>query len=361
MEGADSSRRERILSLQILRFIAAAGVLLSHAADLTLSPSSAFWSFPWTAGVDVFFVISGVIMTILADGQFGAVGAARRFVTRRIIRIVPIYWLFTALMIATIVLFPANVRNSQADPPSIVTSLLFVPWPRGDGQVVPILAQGWTLNYEAFFYAAFALALLHRRGLPFLIAGFAALALCHPLVPQTAVAPHFWSDPIILEFLAGIGLAKAWLSGFRLRPGVAALLGASAVLLFAATALFGLAELGRPAARGIPAALLVAAFLFADRGATLGRLRRAAVAVGDASYALYLSHTFVINAVLLLIGDSLSGWSVMGLASVAAVVAALFVHYLVERPMLTAFRRRFNALPPLCHTSTARQKNRLIH
>lgn len=335
-----SPPRAKILNLQILRFIAALGVLFSHAADLTLSRDAALWSFPWTAGVDIFFVISGIIMTILTAGRFGARGAARQFLARRIVRIVPIYWLFTALMIATILLLPGQVRNSQADGASIITSVLFVPWPRGDGQIVPILAQGWTLNYEAFFYVAFALALLHRRGLAMLVAGFAVLAMLHAAIPQSIVAVHFWSDPIILEFVAGIGLAKLWLVGVRLRPAMTALLAASALLLFATAGPIGLDAFGRIVATGIPATMLCAAFLFTVEPAVSGPFRRALAAVGDASYALYLSHTFSINAVVLAIGGRVTGWATMAIAITCAIAVSIVTHRLIERPMLRALHRR---------------------
>ena len=83
--------RPRILQLQILRFVAAAGVLLSHAADVSGISEPVFRRFPWTAGVDIFFVISGIIMTILTAGRFGRAGESSHFLIRRIIRIVPIY------------------------------------------------------------------------------------------------------------------------------------------------------------------------------------------------------------------------------------------------------------------------------
>ena len=338
--GELPQRRARILNLQILRFIAALGILISHAADLTLGRTSPIWSFPWTAGVDIFFIISGVIMTILTDGRFGRPGAARQFLTRRIIRIVPIYWLFTALMIATVILLPGQVRNSQADGASIVTSLLFVPWARGDGQIVPILAQGWTLNYEAFFYLAFALALLHRRGLALLAAGFIVLAMLHAAIPQGIVAVHFWSDPIILEFVAGIALAKLWLGGVRLRPATSAMLAAASLLLFATAEPIGLHLFGRMVANGVPAAMLCAAFLFGVEPSAPGPLRRAFAAGGDASYALYLSHTFTINAVVLAIGGRVTGWAMMTTAIALAIVASLVIHRMVERPTLRALHRR---------------------
>ena len=333
-------RRARILNLQILRLIAALGVLISHAADLTLPGESPIWSFPWTAGVDIFFIISGVIMTILTDGRFGRPGAARQFLTRRIIRIVPIYWLFTALMIATVILLPGQVRNSQADGASIVTSLLFVPWARGDGQIVPILAQGWTLYYEAFFYLAFALALLHRRGLALLAAGFAVLAMLHAAIPPSIIALHFWSDPIILEFVAGIALAKLWLGRVRLRPATNATLAAASLLLFATAEPIGLHQYGRIVANGVPAAMLCAAFLFATEPSAPGPLRRAFAAGGDASYALYLSHTFTINAVVLAIGGRVTAWATMTTAIALAIIASLVIHRMIERPMLRALHRR---------------------
>ena len=330
----------KILNVQILRFIAAFAVLASHAADLTLARDSLFWSFPWTAGVDIFFVISGMIMTIVSDGHFGRPGAARHFLLRRIIRIVPIYWLMTALMIATLVFLPSQVRNTSADPASVFTSLLFIPWPRADGQIVPILAQGWTLNYEAFFYLAFAFAMLHRRGLALLVAGFAMLAFCNIAIPEHLVALRFWSDPIILEFVAGIGLAKLWLSGIRLRAAAVAVLAVIALALFAATAPLGLTQYDRFIANGVPAALLCAAVLFAPDRRAPGLIHRALVANGDASYALYLSHTFTINAVILLLSGQVPGWAAMGTAAALSIITALVIHRLIERPMVRALRAR---------------------
>jgi peptidoglycan/LPS O-acetylase OafA/YrhL len=335
-EGEAPTPRAKILNLQILRFVAASGVLLSHAADVTDVRDPWLWDVPWTAGVDIFFVISGFIMTILTANRFGRGGAARHFLVRRIIRIVPIYWLVTALMIATVLLLPGHVRSSQVDPGSVVTSFLFVPWARPDGQVVPILSQGWTLNYEAFFYLAFATALLHRRGLALLVVGFLALAALHAFVPGRLVALAFWTDPIILEFVAGIGLARLWLGGLRLGLAARLALAAAGILLFLGAGSLGL---HRAIIFGIPAALLGAAFMFGEEPEKPGLIRRALVAGGDASYALYLSHTFTINAVVLAFGSR--GWPAMAAAVAAAIVASLLVPRWIERPVLDRLHQRF--------------------
>ena len=341
-EGSQPPRHAKIDNLQILRFLAAAAVLISHAADIAMVRDAAFWRVPWTAGVDVFFVISGAIMTILTVDRFGRAGEARGFLVRRIVRIVPLYWLFTLLMIATVLVLPGQVRHSQATPGSVISSLLFVPWTRPDHSVVPILSQGWTLLYEAFFYLAFALALLHRRGLAMLVGGLVLLAAAHVVIPPRLVAPYFWSNPIILEFVAGIGLGRLWLGGLRLGSAARCALAAASVLLFLASGTLGLAPLGRLFANGIPAAALAAAFLFGDEHRSPNPLRWALIASGNASYALYLSHTFVINAVVLAIGTNSGGWPTLAIASVMAIAMSFVVHGLIERPALRLLHRRFD-------------------
>src|SRR5919199_3823803 len=92
----------RLDAVQILRALAALGVLAAH----TLHELQVFGAragvaydqralFPWDAGVDVFFVISGFIMVHISRDAFGRPGAPWRFLARRIVRIVPPYWFFT--------------------------------------------------------------------------------------------------------------------------------------------------------------------------------------------------------------------------------------------------------------------------
>jgi peptidoglycan/LPS O-acetylase OafA/YrhL len=226
--------------------MAAAGVLISHAGDLLISHDSLMWEVAWTAGVDIFFVISGFIMAWMSHHSFGQPGAPRRFLIRRAIRIVPPYWFFTTVMIAVVVLLPQLRRNTSLGWEHFLSSYFFIPWPRANGQIVPILSQGWTLNYEVLFYLSFALALLFRRGLLILSIGFVLLAALHPLVPDIALIPKFWSRPIILEFVAGIILAKVYLSGVRLPPWLSAVLFCigAVLLVVAREGLFGSESLG---------------------------------------------------------------------------------------------------------------------
>lgn len=334
--------RPLLTNIQILRFFAAAAVLVGHAGDLFL-PGNSYWrSIPWSGGVDIFFVISSFVMTYLTQGQFGQAGASRAFVTRRIIRIVPPYWLFTTLTVATVLLFGEHVRNTQLSAQTVVTSYLFIPWPRADGELNPLLSQGWTLNYEAFFYVVFALALFMKRGLALLAGLFVLLAVIRPAIPVTWFVPRFWTDPIILEFLGGIGLAIVYLRGHRL-PFWGSLL-----LLLTAIAVFVLTERVEPSAirrvihAGLPALMVCASLALSPEPASEpGFFRRALVLGGDSSYTLYLSHTFALNAALIAWRHAGSPQPAIALtlACGAAIAASILFYRMFERPMTDALHR----------------------
>jgi exopolysaccharide production protein ExoZ len=342
---------ERLYALQVLRFFAAAAVLFVH----TLHEGSSFsfidetaiaglTSLPWGAGVDVFFVISGFIMYFIAGGTFGQPGATGRFLMRRFGRLVPIYWLFTGLMLLSIALFSAEIAHASFNAAHIIASFAFVPWINDTGDVQPVLALGWTLNYEVYFYVLFGLALLlpRRVGLVLLIGLFVVLALANPWVPASAVQLNFWSNPIIIEFLLGMGLAALRRSGLTVWAPLAwSLVGLGIVALFTLYPVV-LGPYQRLLTAGVPAALIVAGCAFLPFDAT-SRLGRGLVLGGDASYALYLSHPFSINLVALVMLKThhlIPGWVFVPLAIIAALVGSLVVHLLIERPLTERLNRR---------------------
>lgn len=335
-----------IHNVQVLRLLAASGVVVSHAADLLIahSPEHAwFWSVPWRAGVDLFFVISGFIMAVLARDSFGVPGAAGHFLKRRIIRIAPPYWFFTTVTVLVVLALGGKVGGTTVDLPQLVTSYGFIPWPRADGKLNPILSQGWTLNYEAFFYAAFAAALLARRGRPALCIAFAALALANPLIPPSWFVLKFWSHPIILEFVGGILLANLYLDGMRLSRMASLACAALAVLVFLATADLNLGTRTQLVHAGMPAILLCASLLLAPEPARVGVLGRLVRRGGDASYTLYLSHYMIVHAVVLLwarIGIGLP-WLGVAAAVICSLLFSLLFFRIAERPVTDALQRRF--------------------
>jgi peptidoglycan/LPS O-acetylase OafA/YrhL len=161
---------------------------------------------------------------------------------------------------------------------------------------------------------------------------------------------RFWTDPIILEFVYGMGLGLIYAEGVRLGPVPRAVLSIAALaMLVAVVTRHGeLATALRALAYGIPAAMLVAALAFGGGDGAGRRLARAGAAVGDASYALYLIHPFVIRAGREIVWRAgLAGligpWTFVLLSLSGAVLASVAVYRLFERPATAWLRARLRA------------------
>ncbi|WP_244475766.1 acyltransferase [Methylobacterium sp. Leaf466] len=342
-------------AIQVLRAMAALMVVMHHAtveavilADRGGVAFAAIGVLPWAAGVDVFFVISGFIIVHAAAPLYGVRGGWRRFLAHRVARLVPLYWLASGLYLAVVLALPGLLSNGGrglAEPGFVVASLLFWPVLDLDGRAQPLYSLGWTLQCEMAFYLLFAVALgWGRRAAVAWVAGaLGLLAGLYVLVPDLPMPLAFWSAPIGLEFALGaaVGLARAEGLRLSLAPRLALALAGLALLSVAPEP----DAVARPLAYGLPAMLLVAA---AGLGASAGRATssslpwRFGIHLGDASYALYLVHPFVlrglrgaITGLALPISPSAS----MAAMIVMAAAIALAVHRYVERPMVARARR----------------------
>lgn len=348
---------DRLRGLQALRALAAAMVLAGHAiaeAEHYTGIPLAAGALPWTRGVDLFFVASGLLIAVSTRDLWAAPGGAGTFLVRRAIRVVPPYWLFTTLMLAVLVTAPGAAKDTTLDAGQAVSSYLFLPYARADGRIAPILSLGWTLNYEILFYGIVALALPLRRGpgLAAVVGALAALVAIGLLVRPEGTVARTWTNPIILEFAGGLLLAEAQAAwGRRIAPSLGRGALAVGVGLALLVALDRVPGLPRVVAAGLPAALVVAGPALWWRGAADARVPGALVALGDASFALYLSHRFVLRLATILLLPVLpagvaGAWTYVAVVAVAALAASLIVHRAIERPMLAALRRRTRTRAP---------------
>ncbi len=326
-------------NVQFLRAIAAAAVVMAHV-DSSLMGKNSTLNYG-VAGVDLFFVISGFIM---AHITFARETQPAEFIMSRAIRIVPLYWAMTVAMFAVAMIMPSKLGNSTADPSELIKSLLFIPFEKSPGVLQPTLFLGWTLNYEIFFYVLFATALFVRNAfwrLTLIVLSLVLLTVIGRVVASDSIFFRFYTDPIVLEFCYGIGIAvllkqltQRQVSAFW--PWV---LVATALLI--ATVLLGVNRpsttlSGRELFFGVPAALLVlAALLFEHRGVKCES--RILLLVGAASYSLYLSHPFVFVPAAQLRGFVAPGTFVTllwGVATfIACIVGAILLYQLIERPV----------------------------
>ena len=338
-----AGQHDRINNLQVVRAVAALFVVYFHTDYIGVG-SQPFGSF----GVDLFFVLSGFIMAGICARSPHA------FFRRRLVRIVPPYWLFTLLVFGVAALFPALVKATEADPVQLLKSLLFMPFRKSNGLIQPTLFLGWTLNYEMFFYAAVAVGLALSRRYAVWAASVLILlcgAICWPFRGVSVLAA-FYSSPVVIEFILGIGCYQVyrWAHAPRAMAAVWGLLIVGALVTMAWRQAQGLPMdwlvEGDRAWFGLPACVVIAsAALLSKSGldARAGWL----VLIGDASYVLYLVHPYCELGLGKLAGrrwPDLAPYASLAGAALAVVVstgAAVAFHLGAERPTLAVLTRWF--------------------
>ncbi len=335
-----------IHNLQVLRALAAWMVVAHHLRGSL----GEIWSplgntLIFASGVDIFFVLSGYVMVASTRGRRIAPAA---FIRRRLARIAPLYWLVTTVIVVALLagLNPVGIASWQWR--DIAASFLFLGVERSDGYAGPLLGVGWTLAYEAFFYAIFGLALLSRARVAAIAAATILACVLFGVIAQpSSFIGQFYTAPILLEFALGAGLAHLSLNrfgGIALGLGVAGLAtGAVVLATFAPSGDLitpgGDGAIWRTVCFGAPAALVVGGAVALERSDVVCR-NQFFLDQGDASYALYLIHLPLIQIIEKVAG---SGTALLMAAPPILALAAHLAHQGWERPVLTVLRpRRFD-------------------
>lgn len=340
---------QQFISVQILRFAAAMLVVAMHTTQaisihITQAGHETYWS-PGSAGVDIFFVISGFVMSTSVGRSIGIPANGWKdgwtFLKRRLLRIVPLYWFYTLAKVAVLIAVPVLAARSSVDLSHLLYSLFFIPVVSPWGPIEPLLPVGWTLNFEMLFYSIFALTIVLRLPrIRFGIGIFALIFLGASYWPD--VTPlTFYAQFIIFEFVLGMGVAHLL---FRFQP-LAPTAGA-VVSAFALAWMFGVnwdESTNRLIRWGFPAAFLLAGFVGMEPWMAKFRAGKQLSFLGDASYSIYLSHTFAVPAGVLLLRKLSVGSSVtvFGVVIALAIIAGCVSYLAVERPLTTFCRRLF--------------------
>lgn len=343
-----------IQGIQVLRAVAALCVLFGHlqqhivglAAGLGES-RSAWVNWAGGFGVDLFFCISGFIIVLSARKVMGQRGAGMDFMVRRLIRVVPLYWLATWAYLPIFLLGTSTAGRDWLLP--LLASMTFVPYPVfGDWSApYPLLTLGWTLNHEMWFYVCMAvvMSLARQRVLMWTALLMGSMVALGGFMEPEHRQLYFWSRPIVLEFVVGAAMGMAHARGGLKVGGVSACGLCAAAVTWVVMDPFGLTTTGGPtpndfvrlAAWGAPAVLILFAAVASPAVGALARHRAAGplARLGDASYSLYLLHPFV----LIVLGKAwvatplhalLPWWVLAGLVVVSAWLVARLSHHWVE-------------------------------
>lgn len=372
---ARPARRGYRDDIQGLRALAVGLVVLDHTLG---RPVGGF------VGVDVFFVISGFLITGLLIREHTATGriSAVTFYRRRARRILPMSTLVLAATVAAsaALYFAPRLAEIRTD---AVWALLFcanwrflavgVDYFGSAGSPSP-LQHYWSLAVEEQYYfvwpwlLALSLGVISRvarerrrllGGLAVAAAlvGFLGLSLYEsgsaPMTAYFSTASRAW------ELLVGSALALVTPRLVRLPTGVRGILGWSGLAAVVVSAFAVRSDSAFPAPAGLLPVLGTAAVIAAGSGGagpTLGPLTNPASRyLGSISYSLYLWHWPAIILLPVAIGSDRT-W-VRVLAAVLAVGLSVLSHHLVEEPVRRSrWLERRSAAPAA--TTRPRRSNR---
>ena len=302
-------------------------------------------------GVDIFFVISGFLITgiLVRDLEAGCFSYAD-FYERRLRRIFPalIVMLAASLLAAYFLILPSELRSFGR---SVIGAIVFVAnivfyreagYFDDSAEEKPLL-HTWSLGVEEQFYIVFPIILFtlmrylpRHRGAAMLGLAVVSLGLCVALTPRNPDAAFYLIPTRAWELLAGSLLALGY--GPRIAPGPAregVALGGFALIL-ASILLIG-SDLAFPGYVAIAPVLGSALVIGYAQGTLVGRFLsiKPFVFVGLISYSLYLWHWPII-----VFGNKAStGEAGIGVA-IVYVVVSLIAGYLSYRYVETPFRNR---------------------
>lgn len=324
-----------LANLQLLRALAAAAVVVFHFG---LMPPTKLPFIVGAAGVDLFFVLSGFIIAYSSSHD------PRHFLARRLLRILPAYWIATAIA----AMFALKMMNWRDVWPWLVQSMFYLPGPQGRPALIFV---AWTLVYELAFYGIYWLAL--RAG-PRRAPAAAMAAL--PMVALVSFPGTSGPWPLFLEFAIGIGIylvTDKLRARSRLAGGMGVVIaGTGFVLLPVLPHLTGYSpddyqSLSRVLTWGLPAGCIVLGSVITNRSGFTVR-SRVALMLGAASYAVYLLHPIAVVQLLHLPPNlpPLS-WVVCAAATVAIIVVAVVFHLCVEARLLRHLRKLLGDEPPI--------------
>jgi len=347
---------KKLESLQVGRAVAVFSVLAFHIAGLSVEYQHGCFYSPWTqilrAGVDVFFVISGVVMAVTTNGKFGKPGTAKRFLIHRVSRIYPPYLFLTGILFLFWIRNPSSV-NRRSGGVDLLGS--FTLWPSLGH--LPLVQVGWTLSLEIMFYLAFfcMLLLVRKKNLPHALLSWSLVVIAGIVVTATdpsrnlsRVTPlvSFFFSPYVLQFVTGcfIGLAylRANLVLGRTSLTISALIFVAQALIFQfihlqESSLTGSRTVLRVLLFGVPAALMVYGLLAC--GGESGRLPlpRWVTRFGDMSYSIYLVHLPVIHFAyryaFRLFDHSGLRWLFPAVTTIVCLLASIVYYHIVETPL----------------------------
>lgn len=339
---------KKLYLIQALRGVAALLVVGHHLTTISyevLNQKLLFGLFNFGyAGVDFFFVLSGFIILFVHYQDIGKKEKVKIFLTKRIVRIYPIYFLITSLVLPIYLMGYGKPYKRNID--VILKSYLLYPQDN-----YPILNIAWTLSYEVFFYILFSLAiLLNPRITKFLLLSWTSILLSFLLIDLTA---DFRTDNTLISFLfnsRNLEFLLGCLCGFLVKKYNFSnykfhifSLGFILFLTFGLYDNFLILNIPPVVTYGLSSFLIVLGAALYDIYKPI-KISQFATFLGDASYSIYLTHFVILSAFLILVNKLqivrfISYPATMLLTALITLLIGCLVFKFIESPLLLVTKK----------------------
>ncbi len=351
--------RSKLDTIQCLRGAACLLVLLFHGAltEAKFWPASDYkflsaFQFGF-AGVDLFFVISGFIITWVTYDQIGRRSIIPIFVAKRALRIYPVFWIVYALLGVAIyydvgMQYMPDYMTASAH----VKALLLIPQDSSFNLVVPV---SWTLVHEVLFYAIFCIIIaLPRPLMPAALAVWTGFIVASSEIGfgSGSWLAYYVVSPLNLEFILGCAAALLTKRGYIAQPsavfsiGCVLFIGCGVVANTSPGALSS--YYARVFAFGFPSFLIILGLAGIEKSRTFDP-PRALILLGNASYSIYVVHLGIFQAVRrFTIGVETPFGPEWGLITqivwvaflvLSGLAGGLLLHFVAEKPIMSASAR----------------------
>lgn len=315
--------------VQIMRAFACASIFLYHLPNTWGGVKSNYSGF----SLMVFFVFTGYFLIE------GTRKSEKFYFRKKIIRLVPLYWLLTIALFILSLLVPGINGGKSYSWSNLIQSLLFIPYYSSDGKLFPILSVGWTLILEVYEYIVFwALYKFFRKNKYRDIVTVIAFAFL--VIMGKVLSTYYISTPILViwsykyqwAFLIGMLISIYKNGQDQIEPVGQETVNANFILI-------GYAVLFALCTYVISDSF---AFVLGVSAAAVGLIMfpnlsfsKWIVGFGNLSFSFYLIHKFVIalvdKIVTRIFSDAVAGVIGVLLAFVLTLVASVISYHVIEK------------------------------
>jgi exopolysaccharide production protein ExoZ len=346
-------KHEELVGIQFLRGLCALGVVFGHGAAMLADPKYGGFSLLGGAmesgslGVDIFFVISGFIMPVVAlrgEGLRPALSLGD-FIRKRFLRIVPMMW----IAIISYALLQKLFARDLIDVGAYFRAFFLLPFSYVKPDII------WTLRQEFLFYIFFATCFIARPAwrwliLAWVLAPVAFVPTLGSFWATTAYIDNFWSivmSSVNIEFGIGLVIGTAWVK-YGARSPILPPIHPFLLMLTLFVILVGAWQYLGVASQTLPSVLFmgVGGALLVELGARLvcvnGWLTRIGRLLGDASYSIYLFHLHLLAGILAIrakLGLNAPPLIALGITILLTLAATIGIFLFVERPLISWLRK----------------------